>query len=242
MTMDVSHVWLLRNICVTSDHGCVPQLTLMEYLCHKCPWMCPTDDCYGISVSQVTMDVSHGWLLRNICVTSDHGCVPRLTVTVYLCHKWPWMCPTVDCYGISVSQVTMDVSHGWLLRNICVTSDHGCVPRLTVTEYLCHKWQWMCPTVDCYGISVSQVIMDVSHDWLLRNICVTSDHGCVPRLTVTEYLCHKWPWMCPTYGISVSQVTMDVSHLRNICVTSDHGCVPLTEYLCHKWPWMCPVT
>ena len=53
------------------------------------------------------------------------------------------MLSTVDCpfsilqsllvkrYEISVLQMTTDL----LLRNICVTNDHGCV----VTEYLCYK-------------------------------------------------------------------------------------------------------
>jgi hypothetical protein len=69
---------------------------------------------YGISVLQMTTDL----LLRNICVTNDHGFV----VTEYMCYTWPRIC----CYGISVLQMTTDL----LLWNICVTNDHGFVPFL----------------------------------------------------------------------------------------------------------------
>ena len=98
-----------------------------------------------------------------------------LKVTEYLRYKWPRIC----CYGMSVLQMTTDL----LLRNICVTNDHGfvvtniCVTNdheFVVTEYLCYKW----PRICCYGISVLQMITDL----LLRNICVTNDYGFVPFL------------------------------------------------------------
>ena len=113
----------------------------------------------------------------------------------------------VKRYGISVLQMTTDL----LLRNICVTNDHGFV----VTEYLCYKWSRIC----CYGIYV----LHMTTNLLLRNICVTNDHGFV----VTEYMCYTWPRIC-CYGISVLQMTTDLL-LWNICVTNDHGFVP---FLC----------
>ena len=50
------------------------------------------------------------------------------------------------------------------------------LPRICSYEYLCYKWSRIC----CYGIYVLQMTTDL----LLRNICVTNDHGFV----VTEYL------------------------------------------------------
>jgi hypothetical protein len=112
----------------------------------------------------------------------------------YLCHKWPWMCPTVDCYGISMSQVIMDVSHGWLLRNICVTSDHGCVPRLTVT--------------------------------------VTVNRGTHPWSFVTQIFCNSQPWiiLCSLYSMPVFRLSFADTCPRSVVPKSTYP-VPINRCL-----------
>ena len=126
-----------------------------------------------------------------LIVPSVFSKVYWLNVTEYLCYKWPRIC----CYGIYVLHMTTNL----LLRNICVTNDHGFV----VTEYMCYTW----PRICCYGISVLQMTTDL----LLWNICVTNDHGFVP------FLCDNHNSVmssCMTYhGVYNKSNTMDATNV-----------------------------
>jgi hypothetical protein len=113
-----------------------------------------------------------------------------LTVTEYLCHKWPRTCPI--CRKHFIAKPCKCLVDAWGEK----TKQHQKISSWLLVHKMCiHIDIWyqegMVKCFSCIRVSCTQrfLLVKLKFEWFT----VTN----MTWLTVTEYLCHKWPRTCP---------------------------------------------